>query len=171
MNTDAMILPTLFTSYQLRRLAIDSISHLSALAAFAENVDATCIRALSRVIKTYSLGTEGDLMAAKGSFHSPREETASLDELRAMQSERLCRVVRHVYDKNTTRRARFREVGLAPEDIRGLDDLRKIPTMDKSVLRANYPLRLSCVSKKQILEMHMSSGRGSSRGSCPTGFG
>ena len=97
-------------------------------------------------------------MAAKGRFHSPREETASLDELRAMQSERLCTVVRHVYDKNTTQRARFREAGLAPEDIRGLDDLRKIPTMDKPVMRANYPLRLSCVSKKQILEMHMSSG-------------
>ena len=97
-------------------------------------------------------------MAFKSSFHNPREETASQDELRAIQSERLCRVVRHVYDKNTARRARLREAGVTPEDVHGLDDLRKIPTMDKSVMRANYPLGLNCASKRAILEMHMSSG-------------
>lgn len=98
-------------------------------------------------------------MAQKGSFfHSEREETASLDELRALQSERLSRIFRHIYEKNTTQRARFREVGIGPEDIVGLEDLRKIPTMDKALMRANYPLGLSCVSKKDVLEMHMSSG-------------
>ena len=98
-------------------------------------------------------------MSHKGSFfHSEREETASLDELRAIQSERLCRIFRHIYEKSTTQRARFREAGIRPEDIRGLDELRMLPTMDKALMRANYPLGLSCVGKKDVLEMHMSSG-------------
>ncbi len=97
-------------------------------------------------------------MSEKVAYHNPREETASLDELRALQSERLKAVVRHVYDKNTTQRARLREAGLDPEDIRSLDDLGKLPLMDKSILRENYPMGLSCVPKRDVLEMHMSSG-------------
>ena len=97
-------------------------------------------------------------MLAKGTFHNEREETASVDELRSIQAQRLCSTFRHVYDKNTGQRARFREAGIHPEDFRGLDDLERVPFMTKENFRANYPLGLSCVEKRGIVEMHMSSG-------------
>ena len=98
------------------------------------------------------------MMSVKAAFHNPHEETASVDELRSIQTERLRRVVEHVYDRNITQRARFREAGLVPEDISSLNKLRLIPFMDKELLRTHYPLGLSCVDKKAVLEMHMSSG-------------
>lgn len=97
-------------------------------------------------------------MSEKTSFYSPKEETASVDEIRALQGRRLQAVVRYVYDRNTTQRARFREAGVVPDEVRGLDDLRRLPTMDKPLFRANYPLGLSCVEKRAVVEMHMSSG-------------
>ncbi|HPC15670.1 MAG TPA: phenylacetate--CoA ligase [Candidatus Hydrogenedentes bacterium] len=97
-------------------------------------------------------------MGTKSVFYDEGKETLSQDELHRLQSERLAAVFRHVYDKNTTQRERYRNAGIAPEDIRGLDDLRRIPTMDKTDLRNTYPLGLSCVPKREILEMHMSSG-------------
>jgi phenylacetate-CoA ligase len=97
-------------------------------------------------------------MSVKSGFHNECEETASVDELRAIQTERLRAVVRHVYDHNTTQRARFREAGVTPGDIRDLSDLRRIPTMDKVLFGTSYPLGLSCVDKKYVVQMHMSSG-------------
>ena len=97
-------------------------------------------------------------MLARSTFHNEREETASVDELRSIQAQRLCSTFRHVYDKNTGQRARFREAGIHPEDFRGLDDLERVPFMTKENFRANYPLGLSCVEKRGIVEMHMSSG-------------
>jgi phenylacetate-CoA ligase len=97
-------------------------------------------------------------MSVKSGFHNACEETASVDELRAIQTERLRAVVRHVYDHNTTQRARFREAGVTPGDIRDLSDLRRIPTMDKALFGTSYPLGLSCVDKKYVVQMHMSSG-------------
>jgi phenylacetate-CoA ligase len=97
-------------------------------------------------------------MSVKGCFHDQREETASVDALRALQNERLRGVLRYVYNRNTTQRARFRAAGITPEDIRGLEDLPRIPLMTKADFRAGYPLGMSCVDKKAIVEMHMSSG-------------
>jgi len=85
-------------------------------------------------------------------------ETASQDELRSIQNQRLRAVVGRVYEKNETQRARFRAAGIEPGDIKGLDDLPGLPTMDKALFRDNYPLGLSCVDKQMIAEMHMSSG-------------
>jgi len=90
-------------------------------------------------------------MSVKSGFHNECEETASVDELRAIQTERLRAVVRHVYDHNTTQRARFREAGVTPGDIRDLSDLRRIPTMDKVLFGTSYPLGLSCVDKKYVV--------------------
>jgi len=97
-------------------------------------------------------------MSSKSVFYSVKEETLSQDELCAIQSERLKSIFRYAYDRNTAQRERYRNAGIAPEDIRGLDDLRRIPSMSKADLRDTYPLGLSCVPKREILEMHMSSG-------------
>ncbi len=91
-------------------------------------------------------------------FHNKRMETASADELNAMQLERLKETFRYVYQLNPAQHARFEEANVDPEDIQSLDDLRKIPFMDKEVFRENYPLGLCCVEKHMLSEMHMSSG-------------
>jgi len=91
-------------------------------------------------------------------FFEKALETASQDELHAMQSERLRQVVRNVYASNDLFRARFNERGIAPDDIHSLNDVTKLPLMDKDLFRLAYPLKLNCVPVRQIVEMHMSSG-------------
>lgn len=91
-------------------------------------------------------------------YHEKQLETLPAEELRRLQSDRLRAVVRYVYEKNPVQRERFKQAGLRPEDIRGLEDLPSLPMMDKRDFQLNYPLGLSCVPKKEIVQMHMSSG-------------
>lgn len=97
-------------------------------------------------------------MGEQRTFHNQREETMSVDELRRLQAARLQDTVRRVYERNAYQRERFRQAGFEPGDLRGLDELAKLPTMGKEDFRSNYPLGLSCVEKSQVVEMHMSSG-------------
>jgi len=92
-----------------------------------------------------------------GAFFS-REETISRDELCALQLERLKAIVRHVYTNNPVQRRRLDEVGVGPDGIGSLDDVARLPMMNKDDLRDHYPLGLSCVPSDRIAEMHMSSG-------------
>ena len=91
-------------------------------------------------------------------YFNPDRETASPDQIRTWQLERLRAVTRHVYDHNDLFRRRFDERGVRPEDVRALDDVRRLPCMDKALLRDAYPMGLCCVPVQQIVEMHMSSG-------------
>jgi phenylacetate-CoA ligase len=91
-------------------------------------------------------------------YHNKPMETASLDELRAIQLEGLKHITNHVYSKNAVFRKNFDALGVKPQDIKTLDDIRKLPIMDKEDLRENYPMVLSCVGSRDIVEMHMSSG-------------
>ncbi len=85
-------------------------------------------------------------------------ETMSLDELRSIQLEKLQKQLQHVYDSNLIRKELFDKQSIHPADIKSLDDIKMLPTMNKETFRKNYPLKLSCVDKKEIAEMHMSSG-------------
>lgn len=89
---------------------------------------------------------------------NPAAEAMSQDELRQLQGERLRQIVRHVYDNNPIQRRRMEQLGVAPEDIKSAEDVRKLPLMNKEHLREYYPLELSCVDKRQVAEIHMSSG-------------
>ena len=91
-------------------------------------------------------------------FFNQREETLSQDALRQLQSERLAALVRRVYETNAFQRKRFEAAGVHPNDIRSLDDLGKLPTMNKETFREAYPLALLCADRKALREMHMSSG-------------
>lgn len=94
----------------------------------------------------------------KKQFFNPEEETASLDQIRSWQLARLKKIVRHAYDNNPVQKQRLKKAGVRPEDIKRLEDLSHLPLMSKDDLRQNYPLGLSCVDPKQVVEMHMSSG-------------
>ena len=85
-------------------------------------------------------------------------ETMPREELHALQLIRLKKVVRLSYDNNIHYRNKMDAAGINPEDIRSLDDLTNLPFMTKDDFRATYPLGMLCVDKKQLREMHMSSG-------------
>src|SRR5688572_24172497 len=85
-------------------------------------------------------------------------ETASLDELRALQLQRLQWSLRHAYENVAHYRESFRAAGVHPHDLRSLDDLAKFPFTVKDDLRANYPFGMFAVPREQIVRVHASSG-------------
>ncbi|MFK4751606.1 phenylacetate--CoA ligase PaaK [Oceanobacter antarcticus] len=85
-------------------------------------------------------------------------ETASIDELRAHQLQRLKWSVGHAYHNVPLYRQRFDAVGIHPEDIQSLDDLAKLPFTTKSDLRDNYPYGMFATSMDDIVRLHASSG-------------
>lgn len=85
-------------------------------------------------------------------------ETLERAALEALQLQRLRAICAHVYEHNAVYRASFDRAGVKPADIRTLADLASFPTINKSVFRETYPMGLSCVEKREIVEMHMSSG-------------
>jgi len=85
-------------------------------------------------------------------------EIASVDEIRALQLERLQWSLRHAYDNVPMYRRRFDEKDAHPDDLKTLGDLAKFPFTSKSDLRDNYPFGLLAVPKRRIVRIHASSG-------------
>lgn len=85
-------------------------------------------------------------------------ETASIDELRAHQLERLQWTVRHAYNNVPMYKLRFDQLGIHPDDIKSLDDLAKLPFSTKSDLRDNYPYGMFATPMDQVVRLHASSG-------------
>jgi phenylacetate-CoA ligase len=85
-------------------------------------------------------------------------ERASVDELRAVQLERLQWSLRHAYDNVPHYRAAFAAAGVHPDDCRELADLAKFPTTSKKDLRDNYPFGMFAVPRERISRIHASSG-------------
>jgi phenylacetate-CoA ligase len=97
-------------------------------------------------------------MTQKGNFHNESMETASRESIHELQSRRLRAIVGHVYESNAIYRRLFDEKGIRPEDIRTAEDVVRLPFTGKDILRESYPLKMTCVPRNQIVEMHMSSG-------------
>ena len=91
-------------------------------------------------------------------YFNEKLETLSADEMRAVQEDRLKKIVCYVYDQSKPVKKKIDAEGLIPGDIRSLDDIVKIPFVSKEDLRMSYPMVLCCVDKTDIVEMHMSSG-------------
>ena len=87
-----------------------------------------------------------------------REETLSRQEMEALQLERLKETVFRVYEKVLPYRKKMDEAGIKPEDIKSLDDLKRLPFVTKQDLRDNYPFGLFAVPKEELLRIHASSG-------------
>ena len=85
-------------------------------------------------------------------------ETASRDEISALQLERLKWSLRHAYDNVLFHRKAFDEKGVHPDDLKTLADLSKFPFMTKIALRDNYPFGLFAVPREQVVRLHASSG-------------
>ena len=85
-------------------------------------------------------------------------ECMGCDAMRALQSERLIKLVQQVYANVAFYRRRMDEMGVKPSDIQSIDDIVKLPFTYKTDLRDNYPFNLFAVPMKDILRVHASSG-------------
>jgi phenylacetate-CoA ligase len=85
-------------------------------------------------------------------------ETASRDEIAALQRERLAWTLRHAHANVPQYRHAFAAAGAHPDDFRGLDDLARFPFTTKQDLRANYPFGLFAVPRERLARLHASSG-------------
>jgi phenylacetate-CoA ligase len=82
----------------------------------------------------------------------------SRDERTAEQSQRLKETVNRVYHNVAFYRKKMQELGLEPGDIKGIEDIHKLPFTTKNDLRENYPFGLFAVPKSEIVRVHASSG-------------
>jgi phenylacetate-CoA ligase len=85
-------------------------------------------------------------------------ETASRDEIAALQLQRLRWSLRHAYDNVPHYRAAFDAAHVHPDDLRTLDDLARFPFTTKQDLRANYPFGMFAVPREKVSRIHASSG-------------
>ena len=91
-------------------------------------------------------------------YYNKEAETMPREQLKALQSERLCAMVKRVYEKIPLYRKRFDEIGLKPENIKSIDDISKLPFTTKQDLRDNYPFGLFAVPMEEVVRIHASSG-------------
>ncbi len=85
-------------------------------------------------------------------------ETASRDEIVALQTERLKWTLHHVYKNVPHYKASFDAAGVHPDDFKSLADLGKFPFTTKQDLRDNYPYGMFAVPREQVVRIHASSG-------------
>jgi len=85
-------------------------------------------------------------------------ETASRDELGALQLERMRWSLRHAYDNVPYYRTAFDERGAHPDDLHELTDLAKFPFVTKAAYRDTYPFGLCAVPREALARIHASSG-------------
>jgi phenylacetate-CoA ligase len=91
-------------------------------------------------------------------FFQKELEMLSRDALVNLQSERLKKTIHYAYAHNRPYREKMQAKGIAPEDIRSVDDLKHLPFTDKDDFRTHYPLGMCCVDRTAIREIHTSSG-------------
>ena len=89
---------------------------------------------------------------------SPEIETAKREDIRALQLARLKNIVAYAYERVPMYKERFDAIGLKPEHIRTLEDIRHIPYTTKDDLRDHYPFGMFAVPMKKIIRLHASSG-------------
>ena len=78
------------------------------------------------------------------------KECMSRDQMTQLQSARLKKVVSNVYHNVKFYRQKMQEMGLEPGDIKGIEDLNKLPFTTKADLRDNYPFGLAAVPMSQM---------------------
>ncbi len=113
----------------------------------------------------YDIRAKGQAMqAAKaGAFDQlpifmPDVECMDRERIRALQLEKLKKQVAYAYGKVPYYAKRMDETGVSPDDIRTLDDVRKLPFTDKTALRETFPFGMFAAPMDEIVELHSSSG-------------
>ena len=85
-------------------------------------------------------------------------ETMDRESMRVLQSERLVKQVRHVWERVPYFRGLMEQKGITPDDIRSVDDLYKLPFTSKSDLRDQYPYGMLAMDLKDCVRIQSTSG-------------
>ncbi|MCR4654466.1 MAG: phenylacetate--CoA ligase [Eubacterium sp.] len=93
-----------------------------------------------------------------GNYFNEEIECASLEKIREIQSEKLVKQVKHVWDNVPYYRKKMEKKGVTPEDIKSMEDLHKLPFLSKADLREAYPYGLLGTPKSEVVEIHSTSG-------------
>lgn len=93
-----------------------------------------------------------------GGFELESIETASTDELRALQLERLQQTLNNAYQNVPLYKQKFDQAGVSPSDLKSLEDIKRFPFTVKTDLRDNYPFGMFAVPRSDVVRIHASSG-------------
>ena len=118
------------------------------------------------MIKSSRMPAEGSIIMSNDLQQKSKEkiiwnkkiECMNEDDMRALQGERLKKLVNRVYNHVPFYRKRMNEAGVKPSDITTIEDIVKLPFTYKTDLRDNYPFNLFAVPLQQIVRVHASSG-------------
>jgi len=91
-------------------------------------------------------------------YYQKEIETASHDELRALQNERLVKTLNHVWNNNEYYRNKMKEQGVEPGDVKGVEDMYKLPFITKDDLREAYPYGLMSMPLSACNKIQSTSG-------------
>lgn len=91
-------------------------------------------------------------------YYQPEIETMPVDQLKALQSERLVKQVQYVYDNVEFYRNKMDAAGVKPEDIHGVEDLHKLPFITKDDLKDQYPYGLLAKPLSDCVRIQSTSG-------------
>ncbi len=91
-------------------------------------------------------------------YYQPDIETMPVEQIQKLQSERLVKQVKYVYDNVAFYRDKTDAAGVKPEDIKGIEDLHKLPFINKDDLRDQYPYGLLAVPLSECVRIQSTSG-------------
>lgn len=91
-------------------------------------------------------------------YYNEKLETMPKEEMAKLQYQELKVLVERVYRDSAFYHGKMKEAGVSPDDIKSIEDIRKLPFMKKTDLRDNYPDKLVCVPKDDVVRYHVSSG-------------
>ena len=94
----------------------------------------------------------------KERIYDPQKECMSIDERAHLQSERLKDVVNRVYNNVDFYKKKMDDLGLLPGDIKGIEDIEKLPYTTKDDLRANYPFGMLAIPQSEVVRVQGTSG-------------
>jgi phenylacetate-CoA ligase len=96
--------------------------------------------------------------SVKSWIFQPEIEKMSRNKRVKLQEKRLRKIVKHCYERVPLYRKKFEKAGITPDDIKTIEDLKKIPFTEKEDLRKAYPFGMLAVNLNEVLELHASSG-------------
>ena len=104
------------------------------------------------------MNTRKTTIMEKRKYYQPEIETMPLEKIRELQSQKLVKQVKHVYEHVPYYRDLMDKKGVSPDDIHGIDDLCKLPFIEKSDLRETYPYGMLAVPPSECVRIHSTSG-------------
>ena len=94
----------------------------------------------------------------KQKYYQPELETMPREEMARLQNERFMKQLHRVYEKVPYYRAKMAEKGVTPDDIKSIEDIRKLPFLSKADLREAYPCGMLAVPLSECVRIHSTSG-------------